>query len=237
MAPGILNTMVAHLWQYLRYRWNETNLLSAMITCDRLYQAYPVACSPILQPRQTDWAYQALYQTAWTSLELQHMHHHLKPLQKVMEGNAGRSFTETRKPNERNNTIKMVQTASVKSKYGLSWHIINVITDEGHLGKARLLDYLGWMNTKLLQTAPKSPWQPSQDGQWGCSGPGYRHWPTLWAWSPHTGWICHSQEVSKNKSWEEDCITTCPDGSRHAWTVISLDCHWNLEKWCSALSW
>ena len=32
-----MNTMVPHLWQYLRYWWNEVNFLSTRIRFDRLY--------------------------------------------------------------------------------------------------------------------------------------------------------------------------------------------------------
>ena len=37
MALGILNAMVPHLWQYLRYWWNEANFSSTRITFNRLY--------------------------------------------------------------------------------------------------------------------------------------------------------------------------------------------------------
>ena len=37
MAPGILNTIIPHLWQFLRYWWNAVNFLSTKITFDRVY--------------------------------------------------------------------------------------------------------------------------------------------------------------------------------------------------------
>ena len=39
MALGVLNTMITHVWQYLRYWWNEVNFSSARITFDRVYQS------------------------------------------------------------------------------------------------------------------------------------------------------------------------------------------------------
>ena len=40
MMPGILNTVVACLWLYLRYWWNEGNFSSTRITFDRLHLCY-----------------------------------------------------------------------------------------------------------------------------------------------------------------------------------------------------
>ena len=37
MAPGILNTMLLRVWQYLRYWENEVNFSSTAITIDRLF--------------------------------------------------------------------------------------------------------------------------------------------------------------------------------------------------------
>ena len=37
MALNMRNKMVPHLWQYLRYWWNERNFSSIMTTFDRLY--------------------------------------------------------------------------------------------------------------------------------------------------------------------------------------------------------
>ena len=34
---GILNAKVPHMWQYLRYWWNEVNVSSTRITFDRVY--------------------------------------------------------------------------------------------------------------------------------------------------------------------------------------------------------
>ena len=51
MAPGILETMVTLLWQYLIYWWNEVDISSTRITFDRLHtrahapaQLPPVIC-------------------------------------------------------------------------------------------------------------------------------------------------------------------------------------------------
>ena len=44
MALGILNTMVLHLWLYLRYWWNGVHFPSAVITFDRLYQVNITSC-------------------------------------------------------------------------------------------------------------------------------------------------------------------------------------------------